>query len=126
MRHLRLIAIVALVAAACSASPGGSADDPAGLYRANCAVCHADDGSGASSGPAIGDGIFTAADVEAVVRDGARGMPAYEGRLDADEIAALAAYVSTDLGASDRSGAAPPPSARAPAAAATTTARAVR
>jgi cytochrome c oxidase cbb3-type subunit 3 len=81
------------------------------LYRANCAFCHAADGSGRNwigsfldSHPRdLGDPVAMAgmdlARLRAVIRSGLPGtsMPAWGQVLSADEIAAIAAYVQRVL-----------------------------
>ena len=66
------------------------------VFVANCGSCHAlsDAGTSGAIGPAL-DGIgLDAAAVETQVRNGGGGMPAFEGQLSDEEIAAVSAYVA--------------------------------
>ena len=94
------LVLVALVVASCNSSSsttttaatsggtttvsqtGGGAIDAAALYSANCAGCH-------KSVPSA-----SAAAVKTVVENGKESMPSFTGKLTADQIAALATYVS--------------------------------
>jgi len=68
------------------------------LYAVNCAACHGDHGQG---GPVAKKAINTAEflnahsddDLRAVIQNGKGGMPAFGGRLSADEINALVAFI---------------------------------
>jgi mono/diheme cytochrome c family protein len=101
---------IAAAAAACSSDGGssspatGAKPDGKAIFAANCATCHAADGSG-GQGPAIGDGAaneaLSEADMVEVVTDGKAAMPAWKGTLSKDEIAAVVDYVRTDLGRTD-------------------------
>ena len=71
------------------------------LYGKSCAGCHGGDGSG-GIGPRLAGSVVAkfpdpAAQI-AVVTDGRRGMPAFETRLTAEEIAAIVEYTRTVLG----------------------------
>ena len=66
------------------------------VFVANCGSCHTleDAGTSGTIGPAL-DGIgLSEADIEAQVRNGGGGMPAFEGDLSDDEIAQVSAYVA--------------------------------
>jgi mono/diheme cytochrome c family protein len=66
------------------------------VFVANCGSCHtfADAGTTGTIGPDLDQLSVDAAAVEAQVRSGGGGMPAFEGELSDDEIAAVANYVS--------------------------------
>ena len=95
-----LLAIVAMVLAPLAAF----AADGAAVYKAKCASCHGPDGKGETS---IGKSMklrglgsadvqkITDADLSKVISDGKGKMPAYKGKLSADEIKALVAYIRT-------------------------------
>ena len=99
-RLVLLIAIVAMVFAPLAAF----AADGAAVYKAKCASCHGPDGKGETS---IGKSMklrglgsadiqkITDADLTKVISDGKGKMPAYKGKLSADEIKALIAYIRT-------------------------------
>ena len=75
--------------------------DGGAVYGKNCAGCHGGDGSG-GIGPRLAGKVVVkypdpAAQV-AVVTSGRRGMPAFETRLTAEEIAAVVEYTRTVLG----------------------------
>jgi mono/diheme cytochrome c family protein len=66
------------------------------IFVANCGSCHAlsDAGTSGAVGPNL-DGIgLDAAAVETQVRNGGGGMPAFEGQLTDEEIAAVSSYVA--------------------------------
>ncbi|HJR94334.1 MAG TPA: cytochrome c [Gaiellaceae bacterium] len=66
------------------------------IFVANCGSCHAlsDAGTSGAVGPSL-DGIgLDASAVEAQVRNGGGGMPAFEGQLTDEEIQAVSAYVA--------------------------------
>ncbi|GIX21332.1 MAG: cytochrome c [Gammaproteobacteria bacterium] len=119
---MRLIALLALCAV------GTAAADPAAeLYREHCAGCHGADRLG-GSGPALLPQTLARlgeAALAAVLRDGlpATQMPGFGGRLEAAELAELAAFLrrdpdvpvrwtETDLRASHRVYARPEPDAK--------------
>lgn len=83
-----------------------------GLFRSNCAACHTLSGSGLI-GPNLTDevylGIRRPLDLFRVISDGrhAKGMPAWESKLDPGERLALAAYTAQLRGRGDGSGKAP-------------------
>ena len=99
-RLVLLLAIVAMVLAPLAAV----AADGAAVYKAKCASCHGPDGKGETS---IGKSLklrglgaadvqkITDADLAKVISDGKGKMPAYKGKLTADEIKALVAYIRT-------------------------------
>ncbi|HEY7706210.1 MAG TPA: cytochrome c [Gaiellaceae bacterium] len=78
----------------------GGADGAAVFASAGCGSCHtlAAAGSSGSTGPNLDDVQPDAATVEAQVRSGGGGMPAFEGRLSDDEIAAVSSYVAENAG----------------------------
>jgi len=92
---LALSAGVGLGAAACSSTPS----DPTlargqQVYEANCASCHGDHGQGVNAPRLIGIAA-TYPDVAkqiAVITNGRSTMPAWQGRLSPEDIAAVAAY----------------------------------
>jgi mono/diheme cytochrome c family protein len=66
------------------------------IFVANCGSCHtlSDAGTTGTVGPGL-DGLgFDAATVEAQVRAGGGGMPAFEGELSDEEIEVVSAYVA--------------------------------
>ncbi len=71
-------------------------------YEANCAGCHAADGTG-GSGPALRGTTLAVAEIAAVTAEGQGGMPGYSALLGADEIDAIAQFVA-DLGGASPSG----------------------
>lgn len=83
--------------------PSATAGDDAGarVFAEHCAACHGADGGG-NVGPAIGDGRTVerfpdVADQIAVVTEGRNGMPAFGGRLAAEQIAQVVRYVRNGL-----------------------------
>ncbi len=83
---------------------GGEATDSspgATIYAQSCASCHGAEGGG-GVGPALAGEVTErfpdAADEIEVVTDGRAGMPAFGGRLSAEEIEQVVEYTRTDLG----------------------------
>lgn len=99
-RIVLALAILAMLLAPLAAF----AADGAAVYKAKCASCHGPDGKGET---AIGKSMklrsFASADVQKttdadltkIISDGKGKMPAYKGKLSADEIKALVAYIRT-------------------------------
>ncbi|MBJ7518148.1 MAG: cytochrome c [Solirubrobacteraceae bacterium] len=83
-------------------SGGGATASAEGkeVFAANCASCHtlADADANGSFGPNLDEVQPDAATVEAKVKNGGGGMPAFDGQLDDAEIAAVAAYVAESAG----------------------------
>jgi cytochrome c6 len=73
------------------------AQDAAATYKAKCAMCHGPDGKGGK----MGTRDFASAEVKAetdaqltdIITKGKGKMPAYDGKLKADEIKGLVAYI---------------------------------
>jgi cytochrome c6 len=82
---------------------GHAADDPAALFKAKCAACHAADGSGNSAtGKALAAPDLRSDDVQKqtdaqLIDSTANGkgkkMPAYKGKLTDDQIKQLVGYI---------------------------------
>jgi len=80
-----------------------AADDPAALFKAKCATCHAADGSGNSAtGKALGTPDLRSEDVQkqtdaqlidSTTNGKGKKMPAYKGKLTDDQIKQLVGYV---------------------------------
>ena len=78
--------------------------DNAKTYKANCALCHAADGSGNSpSGKALGAKDLSSSEIQAksdaeltdVITKGKGKMPAFGSKLKPDDIKQLVAYIRT-------------------------------
>lgn len=84
------------------AGGGGGADLAAGreVFTTNCAGCHtlADANASGSVGPNLDDLRPDEATVRTTVTEGRGAMPAFGGRLDDEQIAAVAAYVASVAG----------------------------
>ena len=111
-RAVRIVQVIAVVAVAVfvvalflnpekrvSSSAPGATYDGGVIFEANCQVCHGAAGRG-GSGPQLSNGrsvrdFPTVADEIALVTDGRAGMPAWGGRLNEGEIAAVVAYTRT-------------------------------
>ena len=65
------------------------------VFVANCSSCHTFQDAGATGaiGPDLDQSSLDEAAVESQVRNGGGGMPAFEGQLSDDEIAAVSGYV---------------------------------
>jgi mono/diheme cytochrome c family protein len=83
-------------------SRGGNASAAEGkqLFTQNCGGCHtlADAGTNGQVGPNLDDLKPNEATVERQVTNGGGKMPAFKGRLSADQIKAVATYVSSVAG----------------------------
>lgn len=81
--------------------PKAHADDSADLFKSKCQMCHGADGKGTPTGTKMGAHDFHSADVqkmtdaqlEETISKGKNKMPAYAGKLTADQIKGLVAYV---------------------------------
>lgn len=112
-----LLAAVSLAALPLAGCGGDDSDEPSGpppqqvvdqgdaaagkqVFADNCAACHGGDGGGGSGPKLAGEDAYT--DPQAVVdqvRNGGGGMPAFEDRLSAQELADVSAFVVKDLAA---------------------------
>ena len=90
----------ATTAATTAETTEGSADGAAVFASAGCGTCHtfAAAGSDGTTGPNLDELMPDKETVEAQVRSGGGGMPAFEGQLSDDEIDAVATYVSDSAG----------------------------
>ena len=83
------------VIAVCSSS--AVAQDAAATYKAKCAMCHGPDGKGGK----MGTRDFASAEVKAetdaqltdIITKGKGKMPSYDGKLKAEDIKGLVAYI---------------------------------
>jgi cytochrome c553 len=103
MRRAALLGL--LVLAGCGGSDsgggGGGGGKPADQFVSlGCASCHTlkAANSHGNRGPNLDDVKPSVAEVEHQVTDGGGGMPAFKSRLSAQEIHALAVYVSGAAG----------------------------
>ena len=101
-RHLRLtLTITALALFLAVAAPRASAEDASALYKGKCAACHGADGMASAVGKKMGARDFnspevmklTEAQMIEITTKGKEKMPAYEKKLNADQIKALVEYV---------------------------------
>jgi mono/diheme cytochrome c family protein len=79
------------------------AQDTAGLFKAKCAVCHADDGSGSGAmGKQLGVQDLRSDDVQkqtdaqlndSITNGVGKKMPAYKGKLTDPQITGLVGYI---------------------------------
>lgn len=85
-------------AAPYSSGGGGGAADGKAVFSGNCSSCHTLSAAGASGqiGPNLDDTSLSAAEIEAIVRDGKRAMPSFGGQLSDDEIKAVAAFIASN------------------------------
>jgi cytochrome c6 len=104
-------AVVAIsVAGLCSraAAKPAAPDDAAGeqVFKSNCVVCHAADGTGSPTGKALkapdlhSDAVqkMSVADMVTQVSDGKNNMPPFKSTLSKDQISAVVAYVRSAFG----------------------------
>ena len=101
----RVIVGIILVTGLVLITRSAQADDAAAVYKTKCMSCHAADGAGTPIGKKMGARAFHDPEVakqtdqqlnDAIVK-GKNKMPKYEGKLTADQIKLLVAYVR-DLG----------------------------
>jgi mono/diheme cytochrome c family protein len=73
----------------------GAGANGAAVFKSNCGSCHtlSAAGTNGSVGPNLDQTSLSASDIEAKVRAGGGGMPAFGGQLSDAEIKAVAAYV---------------------------------
>ena len=90
----------AATTAATTAETTEGGADGAAVFASNCSTCHtlAAAGSEGTTGPNLDDLMPDKETVEAQVRSGGGGMPAFEGQLSDAEIEAVATYVSESAG----------------------------
>ncbi len=101
--QLSRLLVFAILTTALLALPA-AASDGAALYKSKCAMCHGPDGSGDTAmGKKMGLRALGGAEVQkqsdadltAIVDKGKNKMPAYNGKLSADDIKALVGYIRT-------------------------------
>jgi cbb3-type cytochrome c oxidase subunit III len=91
---------VSLVAGNPDASVGGGpsagGDDPKAMFTSNCGSCHTLEKAGTSGtvGPNLDEAQPTFEEAVRQIRNGGGGMPAFGDQLTAEQIRALARYVS--------------------------------
>ena len=85
-----------------TAETGGGGGEASGeaVFTENCGSCHtlAAAGTSGTTGPNLDELKPDMSTVEAQVRNGGGGMPAFEGQLSDAEIMAVAEYVSQNAG----------------------------
>ncbi len=107
MNRFLVAALLTVAVCGCSSddSDGGVNELGAALYAANCASCHAGDGSG-GLGPKISDGVvndkYTFDEMVLVISQGAGSMPGFGAILSPEEIDAVTDFVRNDLESVDR------------------------
>jgi cytochrome c oxidase subunit II len=79
---------------------GGGEIDARGTFANTCGGCHtlAKAGTSGNIGPALDNLSLTPEDVEEQIRKGGGGMPAFEGQLSDQQIAALVQYLTGPAG----------------------------
>jgi cytochrome c6 len=96
----RRLAVVFVMLAMLALPLASFADDAADVYKSKCAMCHGADGKGKMAGTRdLGSADVqkqSDADLTAVITKGKPPkMPGYEGKLSADQIKSLVAYIRT-------------------------------
>jgi mono/diheme cytochrome c family protein len=73
---------------------GAGANGPA-VFKQSCGSCHTLSAAGTTglAGPNLNNTTLSVSDIEAQVRNGGPGMPAFGGRLSDAQIKAVAAYI---------------------------------
>ncbi|MDE3168667.1 MAG: cytochrome c, partial [Acidobacteriota bacterium] len=90
-----------LFAIAGSASAASGADTGESLFKANCTVCHGDDGHGTATGKALNAPDLssaaaqklTDAQIQSQIENGKNNMPPFKSTLNASQIKLLVTYV---------------------------------
>jgi mono/diheme cytochrome c family protein len=79
---------------------GAGADDPEGLFAANCASCHTFSAAGSSGtiGPNLDESRADQAAVAEQIRSGGGGMPPFGDQFTDEQIDALAAWIVENRG----------------------------
>jgi len=99
MKKITLLVLAVLIVA-----PAMYAADGAAIYKAKCAMCHGPDGAGQTTmGKNLKLRDLGSADVQKQtdaelvkwISDGKGKMPAYKGKLTADEINAVVTFLRT-------------------------------
>jgi mono/diheme cytochrome c family protein len=100
---LALISMIAVSSSLTPAQAAESGETASGAYKANCAICHSDDGSGTPLGIRLHAKDLRSKEVQAksseelaqTIRTGKDNMPAFGSRLDNKEIDDLVEYIRT-------------------------------
>jgi cytochrome c6 len=113
LRHSTMIlgAVIAISVAGFTsraAARPAAPDDAAGeqVFKSNCVVCHAADGTGSPTGKALkapdlhSDAVqkMSVAEMVTQVSDGKNNMPPFKSTLSKDQISAVVAYVRSEFG----------------------------
>jgi cytochrome c6 len=94
----KAITLMLVLAIAALAVPvwADATPDGAAIYKSKCAMCHGANGEGkAAMKTAPFKKDTSEADIVKIVENGKNKMPAYKGKLSADEIAQVAKYVKS-------------------------------
>lgn len=91
------------LAVAGSASTAKAADTGASLFKANCVVCHGEDGHGSATGKALNAPDLhspavqklTNAQIAAQIENGKGNMPPFKSSLNHEQVEKLVAFVRT-------------------------------
>jgi mono/diheme cytochrome c family protein len=83
--------------------PKAQADDSADLFKSKCQMCHGADGKGSAVGLKMGAHDWHSADIMKmtdaqltdIIDKGKGKMPAFTGKLTADQVKGLVAYIHT-------------------------------
>lgn len=100
MKTRTIVAALFLLTASFAAA---SAQDAAATYAAKCKMCHGADGKGGPAGKSMGvrdlttPPASTESDAEwiTITTKGKNKMPAYDGKLSADQITGVVKYIRT-------------------------------
>jgi cytochrome c6 len=99
-----LLSMLLSVAVLVATIPSAHADEASGkLFAAKCAMCHGPDGAGSAMGKKLGVRNLSSTEVQSqsdaelieIITKGKNKMPAYDGKLKAEEIKALVGYIRT-------------------------------
>ena len=98
-----LVVALAILAAGsqATAQTAASLDSAGATYKANCAICHGDDGAGSAIGARLHVKDLrskevqdrSAKELEQIVRAGTGNMPAFGSRLDGEQIQKVIEFV---------------------------------
>jgi mono/diheme cytochrome c family protein len=94
--------VIRMGVVAVSASTAKAEDTGESLFKANCVVCHGDDGRGSAVGKSLGVPdlhvkvpTMTDAQIATQIENGKGNMPPFKSSLDHDKVEKIVAFVRT-------------------------------
>lgn len=102
VKTAQLVVLVIAAAGSLATAQAPAKDDTgAGIYKANCVICHGDDGAGTTLGTRLQVKDLrskevqdrSAAELAQAIMAGTDKMPAFKSRLDSDQIQKLIEFI---------------------------------